>query len=91
VRAIVTLRHDQLAQFDAREVERLLAAASHLSIEKDITSPVRARLGSDAAESLTPRELLERYFALRNTPPERLARLLAAAEPLIEADPDGNS
>src|SRR3990172_4655582 len=91
VRAIVTLRHDQLAQFDAREVERLLAAASHLSIEKDITSPVRARLGSDAAESLTPRELLERYFALRNTPPERLGRLFAAAEPLIEADPDGNS
>jgi exonuclease SbcD len=90
VRAIVTLRHDQLVQFDSREVERLLSAASHLSIEKDITSPVRARLGSDAAESLTPRELLERYFALRSTPPERLARLLAAAEPLIEAEPDGN-
>jgi len=90
VRAIVTLRHDQLAQFDSREVERLLAAASHLSIEKDITSPVRARLGSDAAESLTPRELLERYFALRNTTPERLARLLAAAEPLIEAESEGN-
>jgi exonuclease SbcD len=90
VRAIVTLRHDQLAQFDARAVERLLAAASHLSIEKDITSPVRARLGSDAAESLTPRELLERYFALRSTPPERVARLLAAAEPLIEAGIDGN-
>ena len=46
---------------------------------------MRARLGSDAAESLTPRELLERYFALRSTPPERLARLLAAADPLIEA------
>ncbi len=90
VRAIITLRHGQLAQFDAREVERLLAAASQLSIEKDMTSPVRARLGSDAAESLIPRELLERYFALRNTPPERLARLLAAAEPLIEAEPDGS-
>jgi len=86
VRAIVTLRHDQLAQFDAREVERVLAAASHLSIEKDITSPVRARLGSDAAESLTPRELLERYFALRSTPPERQARLLATAEALLESD-----
>ena len=90
VRVIVTLRHDQLVQFDARQVERALAAASHLSIEKDITSPVRARLGSDAAESLTPRELLERYFALRSIPPERVARLLAAAEPLIEAEPDGN-
>jgi exonuclease SbcD len=90
VRAILTLRHDQLAQFDSREVERVLAAASHLSVEKDITSPVRARLGSDAAESLTPRELLERYFALRGTPPERLARLLTAAEALIEAEPDSN-
>ncbi|MCX6025941.1 MAG: exonuclease SbcCD subunit D [Chloroflexi bacterium] len=90
VRAIVTLRHDQLAQFDARAVERALSAASHLSIDKDITSPVRARLGNDAAESLTPRELLERYFALRSTPPERLARLLAAAEPLLESDPDSS-
>ena len=90
VRAIVTLRHDQLAQFDARQVERALAAASHLSIEKDITSPVRTRLGSDAAESLTPRELLERYFALRSIPPERVGRLLAAAEPLIETEPGGN-
>jgi exonuclease SbcD len=90
VRAVVTLRHDQLAQFDARAVERALSAASHLSIHKDITSPVRARLGNDAAESLTPRELLERYFALRSTPPERLAHLLAAAEPLLESDPDSS-
>jgi hypothetical protein len=34
--------------------------------------------------------LLERYCALRSTPPERVARLLAAAEPLIEAEIDGN-
>jgi exonuclease SbcD len=86
VRAILTLRHDQLPQFDPRAVERALAAASHLSIEKDITSPVRRRLGSDAAESLTPRELLERYFVLRGTPPERLARLAAMAESILESD-----
>jgi DNA repair protein SbcD/Mre11 len=91
VRVIVTLRHDQLPQFDPRQVERALAAASHVSIEKDITSPVRARLGADAAESLTPRELLERYFLMRSTPPERLARLLATAESLLESDAGAGS
>ncbi len=91
VRVMVTLRHDQLPQFDPRQVERALSAASHVSIEKDITSPVRARLGADAAESLTPRELLERYLLLRSTPPERLVRLLTAADPLLESDGEAGS
>ncbi len=45
---------------------------------------VRARLGTDGAESLTPLELLECYLRAKSVSEDRVAELLRTAEELMK-------
>jgi exonuclease SbcD len=87
VRVIVELREGQEAALRRREIEAALApAASTAAVTVEVDRSTRlAGLGA-SPESLTPLQWLERYFAARQRPPERVARLLQAAEGLLRGD-----
>lgn len=58
------------------------------SIIHDVLRPERLRLGDRAkVAALTPLEALERYFQVREVPPERIATLMSHAR-LLLAEPD---
>jgi len=87
VRVLIELRAEQAGQLREREVEAALRGAAHITLSRDIETEARARLGDLAAESLSPLELVERYFEARGVTPERRTALLAKAEVLFR-DPD---
>jgi hypothetical protein len=57
--------------------------AAHFSIARNIEVEARARLHDLSPETLTPLELVERYFQSRDVTGERLKVLLAKAEELL--------
>jgi exonuclease SbcD len=83
VRIIVLLGGDQAGLLDERVVQKAAEAASHLSIQQDVHQESRARLGLTAAESLTPLELLERFFAAKQVTQEHAVELLEEARKII--------
>jgi exonuclease SbcD len=87
VRVLIALRGEQSGQLREREVEAALRGAAHVTISREIETEARARLGDLAAESLSPLQLMERYFEARSLPAERRVALLAKAEVLFR-DPD---
>ncbi len=85
VRLIVQTTPEDEARLDDRTVEKALAPANYLAaFVKETERPERVRLGGAAPESLTPKELLERYLESRDTAPERAKKLLQYAETLFE-------
>ena len=85
VRLIVQTTPEDEARLDDRTIEKALAPANYLAaFVKETERPERARLGGAAPESLTPKELLERYLESRDTAPERAKKLLQYAETLFE-------
>lgn len=89
VRVKITARADQAPQIRTDEIQGRLSEAGvfHMaSIAVDVERSSRARLGSseqDLLEGLTPRRALELYLRSKNTPDQRIADLLAAAEELF--------
>jgi exonuclease SbcD len=84
VRVSLRLRTEQETLLQEREVLRALAGAYYLAgIAKDVERAERTRLGAISVEALPPRELLARYFEVRNVTPERAAVLLEAAESIM--------
>jgi hypothetical protein len=66
------------------EIRRALAGAFHIAaIVKDVERKVRLRLGDQPIEEMTPRQMLERYFQVKQTPPERTELLLEHAEDIF--------
>ena len=66
------------------EIRRALAGAFHIAaIVKDVERKVRLRLGNQPIEEMTPRQMLERYFQVKQTPPERTELLLRHAEEIF--------
>jgi hypothetical protein len=52
---------------------------------RDVERKTRLRLGTDqAVEGMTPRQMLERYLQVKQTPPERAQVLLEYADRIIE-------
>jgi hypothetical protein len=45
---------------------------------------MRSRIGLENAESLTPEQLLDRYFVSKDAPRERIDALMQAAKKLME-------
>jgi exonuclease SbcD len=88
VRVIVSMTAAQAGLLDERAVQKAAEEASHLSIQQEVREEARARLGTDSAESLTPLELLERYFRTKSVDEKRIAELLQAAEELMREEPD---
>ncbi len=86
VRIIITLNSEQTALLDERAVHKAAEAASHLDVQLEVRQEVRARLGTDSAESLTPLELLHRYLQAKSITEQRIAELLQAAEDLMKED-----
>jgi exonuclease SbcD len=84
VRVQVCLREDQQAAFRRREVEQALAPASSVAaISLEVERETRLQSLGLRPESLTPRQWLERYLAARHKPPERIERLLNAADEIF--------
>ncbi|MBC8164227.1 MAG: exonuclease SbcCD subunit D, partial [Roseiflexaceae bacterium] len=89
VRVLIEASPDQAGAIRVSEIQQQLEAAnvSHVAtITIDIERVGRSRLGAAAAElleGLTPRRALELYLRQKNTPAERIAELLAAADELL--------
>lgn len=87
VRVIVALREGQEAALRRRELEAALApAASVAAVSVEVERSTRLAGLGVSPEALTPLEWIERYFAAKQKSPERLARLLQAAEGLLRGD-----
>ena len=73
------------ALLDERAVRRALTPAFHVAaVAKEIDRPTRLRLGGqETIETLTPRELLQRYFQAKEIPVERSSVLLRYAEDIF--------
>ena len=83
VRVQIRLAHDQQAGLREREIGAALEAAASVTVSREVEVEARARLGDLAPESLTPLQLVERYFQSRGETPERVQALLAKAEELL--------
>jgi SOS response regulatory protein OraA/RecX len=83
VRVQIRLAHDQQAGLREREIGAALDAAASVTVSRQVEVEARARLGDLAPESLTPLQLVERYFQSRGETPERVQALLAKAEELL--------
>lgn len=85
VRVMVETTADKEPLLRDNEIRRALAPAFHLAaIVKEVERPTRLRLGQEAlVAELTPLEILERYFEVKQIPPERVPRLLDRAKELL--------
>jgi exonuclease SbcD len=87
VRLLVDLGDDQRLALNERDVHKAAEGVSSLTIQQQVESQERSRLGVIEPHSLSPAELVERYFAARGVPEARVKQLLARAEELLR-DPD---
>jgi DNA repair protein SbcD/Mre11 len=89
VRVQVKALPEQAAQLREDELRRTLVARGAFivaTVAIEIERAARTRLGANAQElatGLMPRRALELYLQSKETPPERAAELLAAADKLI--------
>ena len=84
VRLVLRLREDQETLLQEREIMRALQAAYYVAgLNKDIERPERQRLGGVSVETLSPQELLTRYFEVKGIPAERAETLLQVAEEIM--------
>jgi len=84
VRIIVHTTAEKEPLVNEGEIRRALAGAFHIAaIVKDVERKVRLRLGDQPIEEMTPRQMLERYFQVKQTSPERTELLLRHAEDIF--------
>ena len=85
VRVIIETTADKEPLLRDSEIRRALATAFHVAaIVKEVERPARLRLGQDAlVAELTPLEILERYFEVKQIPPERVPLLMDRARALL--------
>jgi exonuclease SbcD len=85
VRVIVHTAADREPLLRVGEVRRALGPAFYVAaVVKDVERPARLRLGQETlVAELTPLEILERYFEVKQTPSERVQLLLDHARSLL--------
>jgi exonuclease SbcD len=87
VRLIVHLRADQEPLLRDYAVRDLLSDAYYIGgINREVERKARVRLGDQAPEEMTDRELLAKYLAIRETPPERIESLLEHAGGIFQQE-----
>jgi exonuclease SbcD len=85
VRVIVQAMPEQEGLLRDGDIRRALEEAYYVAgISKEIERAYRQRLGGESPEELTPAELLTRYLESKETPPERIEKLLQYAEEIFE-------
>ncbi len=84
VRVIIQLKAEQTPALRDAEIAAALAPAYSHTLAREVEHEARTRIGGLAAETLTPTELLERYFADKGYGPERVQPLLAAADGIFQ-------
>jgi len=83
IRLQIHIGAEQRAALREREIGAALSGASSLTVALEVEQEARARLGNLIPESLSPLQLVERYFLSRSENPERVPDLLAKAEELL--------
>ncbi|MEK7323740.1 MAG: DNA double-strand break repair protein Mre11, partial [Chloroflexota bacterium] len=86
VRVSVELKSHQEASLREREIEKALREAevsTIAAISKNVEREVRTALGGLSPETLTPAQLVERYFLSKGKPPEAAAQYAKMAESLF--------
>lgn len=85
VRVIAQTTADKEPLLRDSEIRRALAPAFYVAaVVKEVERPARLRLGQEAlVAELTPLEILERYFEVKQIPPERVPLLLHRARALL--------
>ncbi len=86
VRVLIDVKAEQVPQLRDREIKTALKEAYSFSITQKVEHEARARLGEFSAESLTPEELVEKYFIDKQFEPERIEKLTALAEGIFKTD-----
>lgn len=89
VRVSVRLKESQVASLREREIEKALREAevnNIAAISKDVDREVRAKLGGASPETLTPAQLVEKFFLNKGRSPEEAARYAQAAQDLFKSD-----
>ena len=89
VRLRVTMNAEDEASFNESRVRDSLGGAHFIAgMERRIQRSNRTRLGSEAAESLSPLGALETYFQSRSIPLHRQKLLLEYAKGIIQKQMD---
>jgi exonuclease SbcD len=87
VRLILRLRADQEPMLRDYELRALLSDAYTVGgINREVERKARVRLGDQAPEEMTDRELLAKYLEIKNTAPERVKALLEHAAPILQGE-----
>jgi hypothetical protein len=85
VRVLIRLNESQEAALRRRDIEQALAPAANIAaISTEVERETRVPGVGAAPEALTPQQWLERYFISKSKPPERVQKLLQAAETLFD-------
>lgn len=85
VRVIIHTTPDKEPLLRENEIRRRLTDAFHVAaMVRNVERKTRLRLGTDQmVEEMTPRQMLERYFQVKQTPPERAQVLLEYADQIM--------
>jgi exonuclease SbcD len=87
VRLILRLRTDQEPMMRDYELRGLLSEAYSIAgINREVERKARVRLGDQAPEEMTDRELLTKYLEIKETPPDRVKILLDHAESIFQGE-----
>ncbi len=89
VRVSVQLKAHQEASLREREIEKALREAevsTIAAIGKEVEREVRTALGGVSPETLTPAQLVERYFVSKGKTPEEAAQYAKMAERLFNVE-----
>jgi exonuclease SbcD len=89
VRVSVKLKEAQVASLREREIEKALREAevnNIAAIGKDVERETRAQLGGASPETLTPAQLVEKYFLSKGRTKDEAEKYVKAAEQLFGND-----
>jgi exonuclease SbcD len=87
VRLVLRLRADQEPKLRDYELRALLSDAYTIaSINREVERKARVRLGDQAPEEMTDRELLAKYLEIKDAPPERVKTLLEYADAIFQEE-----
>ncbi|MBN1428117.1 MAG: exonuclease SbcCD subunit D [Anaerolineae bacterium] len=87
VRVIITTTPENDPHIRQKDIEAALGNAGFVAaIQRDIDYPVRARLGVERPEELSPLELLDLYLVKKGTASDRIELLKEYAERIMEEE-----